>query len=557
MNKITGENFPDYLMDKYAGKQIEDPSLKRVIEVRTGRDNKGMPKCMYDLKFEDLDLEDQKLALSPEIGWAWGVHEGGKTLKQAKKLAGYLYRPKQRSFIFNPSRYPLYIGAFGSGKSIILWIKCLQNCMGYPGTIGLFMRATYPQLEKSLNTFFKIAEHFGWREGKEYKHNIGKHCITFNNGSVIYYMPAKRDGATLDQTIADLRSFEMDFIALDEVVDIPEAIFMTAGGRVGRWGKIPDENKHQVISAGNPPSSGSWIHKRWYLKKEANNKALSNPEEYALWVSSTYENMRNLPAAYIRDLENKPDWYQEAYLYGRLSFQPPDGTPVFGDFDYGTYVSPKPLEVHEDLPIIRGHDLGPTSKNKACVIGQIDPRGVFLVFAEVLVEDIGIGTYLDRVTATTNQLFPGSHEIRDFTDPVAFDVSQTDHKSAADIAREHGVRFYPGEEKTEIRLDAVSQVMHRLEGDGTPGLYIDKRCEKLIQGFMGGYRYKVTDADHKRYSRAPVKDEYSHVMDALQYACTRITHVQNSTSPDSVRNKAKRRNALTNPKRRLSLQGRI
>lgn len=553
MNNITGANFPEYLVSKYGGKKIEDKLLKRVITVRTTTDSKGMPLGIYDLRFEDLDIGDQKLALHPEIGWAWGVWEGGKTLEQAKEVRGFLYRPKQRAFIHAPERYPLYIGAFGSGKSLILWIKCLQNCMAYPGTVGLFMRATYPQMEKSLLTFRKIASHFGWREGKEFKHNIGKHFITFNNGSEIHYMPAKTDGATLDETIQNLRSFEMDFIALDEIVDIPEGIFMTSGGRVGRWGKIPEEERHQVIGAGNPPSSGSWIHKRWYLKREDKNKPLSNPEEYGLWVSSTYENMRNLPAAYLRDLENKPDWYREAYLYGRLSFQPPDGTPVFGDFDYGTYVAKERLEPHEDLPIIRGHDLGPTSKNKACVIGQIDPRGVLLIFAEVLVEDIGIGTYIERVIEVTNQLFPGSHEIRDFTDPVAFDPSQTDHKSAADIAREYGIRFYPGEEKTQIRLEAVSKMMHRLSGDGVPGIYIDRRCEKLIQGFMGGYRYKVTDVEHKRFSMSPVKDEYSHVMDALQYLCTRVTHVQNINNPNSVRAKAKKRNSSMAQKRKLLL----
>ncbi len=540
--EITGVNFPDYLSDKYGGKTIEDPELKRRIKVRD-YNAQGTPLAIYDLRFEDLDFEDKKLALRDDIGWAWGVWEAGKTLEQAKEMKAFLYRPKQRKFIYAPERYPLYIGAFGSGKSMILWIKMLQNCIAYPGTIGLFMRATYPQIERSLLTFQKIAvQQFGWKEGREFKHNIGKHIITFNNGSAIHYMPAKRDSGTLDETIADLRSFEMDFIALDEIVDIPEAIFMTCGGRVGRWGKIPDETRHQVFCAGNPPAEGSWIHKRWYKKNEQPSKPLSNPEDYALWVSSTYENVRNLPVAYIKDLENKPDWYQEAYLYGRLSFQPPDGLPVFGDFDYGTYVAPKPLIPHEDLPIIRGHDLGPTSSTKACVIGQVDPRGVLLIFAEVIVNEPGIGGYLEKVIQVTNEIFPGEYTIRDYTDPVAFQISQTDVRSSADIAAEYGVKFYPGEEKIPARLDAVDQVMHRLSGDGTPGIYIDKKCQQLIQGFMGGYRYKVTDENTGQFSRTPIKDKYSHIMDALQYACSRIAHVKNSNNPDSIRAKARRRN---------------
>ena len=539
-----GDSFRTYVEDKYRGREIQDKALNRTILV----------KDIYDLRFEDLELEDQRTSLHPEIGWSWGVHESGKTLATAKKFAGYLFRPKQRAFFWAKERYPCYIGAFGSGKSILFWLKCIQKCLQYPGTRGVYMRATYPQLEKSsLPTFFKIAAEFGWIEGREYAHNVGKHVIKFNNGSEILYMPAKNEGSTIDKAIADLRSLEIDFAAADEIVDFDQSIIMALGDRIGRWGKIPNEDDQQLMVGGNPPAKGGWVHKRWYLRKNSDGSNLLDPEEHALWVSSTYENKRNLPKSYIKSLESKPDWYKEAYLYGRLAFQPPDGTPVFGDFDYGVYVSKRALEPHPDLPIIRGHDLGPTAKNKACVVAQVDPRGILLIFAEILVEDIGIDTYLNQVNMVCKQLFPWNYEAKDFTDPVAFHPSQTDGKSASDIARGMGFNFFPGEERTELRLNGVSQVMNRMVGGGQPGMLINNTgCQKLIEGFMGGYRYRVTDIEHKQYSRVPVKDEYSHVMDALQYLCSRLAYVNFSTQPGNVREKAKLRNAgLKDRRRRL------
>ena len=71
-----------YVMDKYKGRIIQDLQYDREIEV----------EYIFDLKFEDLDLEDQKLAL--RTGWAWGVGDHADFAK-CKKLKGYLFTPKQ------------------------------------------------------------------------------------------------------------------------------------------------------------------------------------------------------------------------------------------------------------------------------------------------------------------------------------------------------------------------------------------------------------------------------------------------------------------------------
>ena len=59
--------------------------------------------------------------------------------------------------------------------------------------------------------------------------------------------------------------------------------------------------------------------------------------------------------------------------------------------------------------------------------------------------------------------------------------------------------------------------------DGGPGFYLDSSCTTLRKGFNGRYRYqRIRAAGVERYKDRPVKDSYSHIQDALQYACLKL-----------------------------------
>ena len=51
-------------------------------------------------------------------------------------------------------------------------------------------------------------------------------------------------------------------------------------------------------------------------------------------------------------------------------------------------------------------------------------------------------------------------------------------------------------------------------------------AHSLVQGFLGGYKYKVRDEADQILSPKPDKNLYSHPHDALQYLCSRVVHVQ-------------------------------
>lgn len=512
-----------YLIEKYGGREIYDEA----------KDLRIIVEDIYHLSFDDLDLIDKRMAL--KFQWAWGVADN-PDLEKAQVLKAYLFRPKQRKFFLAEETSPLYIGAFGAGKSLILWLKCIRNCLYYPGTRGLYMRATYKQLETaSLPTLWKICEYFGWRKEVHYTHNISRHSIKFildkanDVSSEMIYMAAKNESGDVQEIIQDLQSLEIDYAALDEIPTIDEIIALTLRHRIGRWGKVTKARDVQLLAAGNPPNEKSWIHLRWYKKQFSDGEMLPDPEEHVVYVSSTYENMRNLTKKVITDLENSPQWFKNTFLYGQLGFQPPDGLPVFEKFNYSMYVKETQLRYTPEIYMLRGWDLGPDARNKACVIAQLDSRGVLIVLAEYEMTDPGITPFAQYVNEQCHIQFPLAKLWRDFADPAAFTISQTDGQSPATIMYKMGIELMKGEMSFQNRMEAVQQVMRRIVDNGQPGLLIDRtRCPTLVEGFLGGYRYNVLDSANQRFSRGPVKDKYSHCMDALQYLCSRLGFIDYS-----------------------------
>lgn len=517
-----------YLVDKYRGRIIQDPEKDLEIEVED----------IYDLRFEDLDFEDQKAAV--RVGWAWGVSDHAD-LNKCKIIKAYLFRPKQFRFFWGPERFPAYFGAFGSGKSLIIVLKGIWLSLYYPGTRGLLMRATYPQLmDTTIATMFKVFNYFGWKSGELYNHHISRKLIELyvgNKKSEILYRPAKNEGQDIQAAIEDLQSLEIDWAGIDEIVGVEERITMAVRNRVGRWGVIGRSEDRKMMVGGNPPSEGTWIHKRWWERKYTDDSNIQDPQEHSVYASSAYENRRNLPKDYIEALEASPEYWRNSFLYGRLGFIPPDGEPIYKNFNYNLHVSEKPLEYNKKLPLLRGWDIGPTAKNKACVVAQLDSRGVLIILAEFMMLDPGVVKFGEYVQKNTQTMFPEVADIKDFTDPVAFHVSQTDGQSPAGLLRKIGIHLIPGEESFQLRHDAVVQTMDRLI-DGVPGILIDRtRCPKIVEAMMGGYRYKIIDLPNERFSREPIKDVFSHCLsgDALVSTPNGLKRIDRLNPGESVK----------------------
>ena len=139
-----------------------------------------------------------------------------------------------------------------------------------------------------------------------------------------------------------------------------------------------------------------------------------------------------------------------------------------------------------------------------------------MILRELWGADISIDEFGDVVKDFSAQNFRG-FTFEDVGDPSGRQRAQTDEKSCMDILNTKGI-FCRGALTNEFisRREAVTKRLIR-SPKGRPLITIDPRCKYLIDGFSGGYRYKETGSTGL-FSERPIKNEYSHPHDALQYA---------------------------------------
>ena len=87
------------------------------------------------------------------------------------------------------------------------------------------------------------------------------------------------------------------------------------------------------------------------------------------------------------------------------------------------------------------------------------------------------------------------------------------------MMRDVGIDVRPSVQEWEPRRESVSVMLTKHER-GMPSLLIDPSCNRLIQGFSGGYGYK--EVQMGVFSDKPVKNRFSHIHDALQYVLVKL-----------------------------------
>jgi hypothetical protein len=243
------------------------------------------------------------------------------------------------------------------------------------------------------------------------------------------------------------------------------------------------------------------------------------------WLSQTPETMK-LPIGHPVRLaqgrkyyerlarQNNEDWVRRYVhaLYG----DDPSGTAVFREtFKSSFHVVDDVMPVVGHLLIV-GQDFG---RDPCSIICQVDHKGRLLILQEVIAEDIGLELHVDRV------LRPALLDIRYLGKPVAIvgdpagkSKSTIYEETSFDVLKRKGFACFPAPTNDiDPRIRAVEAWLLR-QSDGGPGIIIDrKRCPTLIRALGGGYRYAKTKAGQRKPN--PEKNNFSHIADALQYAC--------------------------------------
>lgn len=130
-----------------------------------------------------------------------------------------------------------------------------------------------------------------------------------------------------------------------------------------------------------------------------------------------------------------------------------------------------------------------------------------------------------RVKATCARDFPNAKYI-DWSDPAGHDSinEQKDgtRKSNAELLKEEcGLDLEMSIQSVDARINAVdSQLGERPKGEA--GLLIDPRCSRLLNGFLGGYYFPEIKGQPGNYRDRPLKNQWSHCADSLQYVVIKL-----------------------------------
>ncbi len=267
---------------------------------------------------------------------------------------------------------------------------------------------------------------------------------------------------------------------------------------------------------------------------------------------NTADGIRSLELHYIADPERDPDtpagaaWKAEklkGVVGGEMSsdwrkeqeidFSISSGMPIYGVFRRHVHMARSPLIPIKSLPMLRGWDFGGTP---ACAITQLVP-GHFNVFPSLYVPNtqfMGIRRFAQRVMEHCNVVYQGMKWI-EYVDPAGMQRSQRDERTCVSVLsgspnhekeedRGFGLTVEAGEETFSGRQKAMEHVLLRLSDNGTAYFQIDPRERWIIEAFEGGYQ-RVKIVGTGKYKLEAAKNEYSHIMNALEYVVSRLSGV--------------------------------
>lgn len=226
-----------------------------------------------------------------------------------------------------------------------------------------------------------------------------------------------------------------------------------------------------------------------------------------------------------------------------------DGKPVYPDYDdeahklVGNIIAPRRAK------LISGWDGGPNDLYLAWCLGLVYTDTLSITFIDELVTDQGdVEEFVETVGSRLKLewLKLGGFSIH-IVDPAAFTETQLVRggRSMASIMRQYNMPPIPGEVTYGKRKGAVQKLMKEamtwVDGQMVPKFRVHERCIAIRSAMKGGYAYpKVAGGVGNVYNPKPIKNEHSHIANAVEYACSRLTLTTQSVPFEGRRMPVKR-----------------
>jgi hypothetical protein len=431
----------------------------------------------------------------------------------------------------NDSFGRIIAGPVGSGKTIGCMFELLRRaCEQAPGDDGLrytrfaIVRQTLKQLKDTV-----LKDITGWLEGMV-KYKVTDSTIYIEIGDV----RSEWILIPLDTPEDQRRLLSMQLTAswMSEAIEMNIDLVSAISGRMPRYpsAKLGTASWFGIIADTNMPTEGSDWHKfmtdpppDWrifiqpggldplaenlaHLNQTPETKRLDEDDPIRLAQGRKY---------YERNSRNpNVDWVTR---YVNAQYGPdPSGTPVFRQsFKMSFHVADEVDPIHGH-PLIIGQDFG---RDPWSVVTQLDHRGRLLVLGELEADGVGLELHINRSLrpALVDPRYLGK-AFCIVGDPSGKAKSTIYEETTFETIKRLGFMAFPAPTNDiDPRLRAVEAFL-LAQRDGGPAMLISKKhCPTIVRAMASGYRYARTRSGNTK--PLPDKNEFSHVMDALQYAC--------------------------------------
>ena len=462
----------------------------------------------------------------------------------SKSVINYDYAsvPTVRAFCLDRvHRVKALMGPFGSGKSSgcvmdLFNIACSQqpDSGGVRRTRFSVVRNTYQMLRDTTKR--TIDEWLPFAQWYQYDH---RYLLDFklNDGTIVHSEWLLRALDRPDQ-VKNLLSLEITAAWLNEAREIAKEIYE---GTLDRCGRYPKRDKdygptwHGLLMDTNPPDTESWFYDL-FENKARNDVKVGNMVKLfrqPSGLSPQAENLPNLiPGYYDNMVIGKDPDYIKVYVEGEYGYLR-EGKPVFASYRDSLHCATEELMPLKGQTLIIGLDFGLTP---AAVITQQDARGRVLILDEVFLPK----TFIDIREFMKSYVKPllRSKKYQGFThtiigDPAGNTRSQVDSRTVyQELKQQNMVAKSAKTNSLQARISAVNHYLTHLV-EGKPSLIVSPQCKNIRKGFMGDYQFRRMRITGERYMDVPDKNDSSHIMDAIQYAC--MEHSDGFSALESAR----------------------
>ena len=221
------------------------------------------------------------------------------------------------------------------------------------------------------------------------------------------------------------------------------------------------------------------------------------------------ENQKHLAETYLEKIKGKKKSWIDRRVLNKVGIRI-DGKPVYPTFSEDEHVHDRDVFPVQGLPVIVGLDFG---REPAAAFLQ-ERNGLWTVHSELIGDNESAELFAPRVKRHISQNYPG-FKFEFWGDPRGGDGTQATEQTAYSIFQKYGMTVLNATEDNdpELRRSTVEAVLNKRNG-----FKVNPSCITAKRGFAGGYSYRKLKGVAGQFSPRPIKNGYSHIIEAIENA---------------------------------------